>query len=249
MKFKGFHKYVILTAMVFALTSFSFKANAEDKPLTRDDVVQIIKEYIEENPDELLQSIIEKSRERLKKKQEDSLNQYKDLIFNDPNSPVVGNKKGDVTVVEFVDYNCGFCKKSAEAVGSVLKEDKNVKVIFKELPVLGDMSKEAAKWALAANKQGKYLEFHMALMGNKKPLSTLVLTELAETVGLDTAQIQKDIKSEGVERQIEKDYDLAVKMGLTGTPVFVIGDKLNMGALTATTLKRELAEQRAKLKK
>ena len=249
MNLNSFRKIIVLCVMALSLMSFSVSAIAEDKPLTKADVVEIIKEYIEENPDELLQSIIEKSKSKLKKKQQASLTKYEDLIFSDANSPIAGNAKGDVVVVEFVDYNCGFCKKSANAIASILKSDKDVKVIFKELPVLGEASKNAAKWALAADRQNKYIDFHMALMKNRRPLNTASLIKIAKDVGLDVEKMQKDIKGEIVENQIEKDYNLAVKIGLTGTPVFIIGDELHMGALTSSTLKKKLAAYKKREKK
>lgn len=249
MKLRLFHKYAVLAIAAISIITFSVNARAEDKVLTKQDVIEIIKEYIEENPDELLQSIVEKSKAKLKEKQQASLTKHKDAIFNDANSPVAGNTKGDVTVVEFVDYNCGFCKKSAGAISSILESDKNVRVVFKELPVLGDISKTASKWALAADRQHKYIEFHMALMKNRKPLTTMLLTKLATDVGLDIDKMHEDVKSEIVEKQIEKDYKLAIKMGLTGTPVFIIGDELHMGAITPSALKRKVAAYREGQKK
>ena len=250
MKFNGFHKYIVLFLMTLAIVSFNVSAYAqEEKPLTKEDVIKIIEEYIEENPDELLQALIQKSRNRLKKKQQESVEQYKDLIFYDANSPIAGNAKSEVIVVEFVDYNCGFCKKSSDAIAKLLEEDKEVKVIFKELPVLGEASKMAAKYALAADRQDKYVELHMALMNNRKPITTVLIKELAEKAGLDVAKLEKDITSEIVEKQIEKDYNLALKMGLTGTPVFIIGDKLHMGALTSKELKEKLKDYRDRVRK
>jgi len=244
MSFNNFHKLgalVIATALVVS----SSNAYAE---LTKEDVRQIVKEYIEENPDAILESMITKSKEKLKEKQDASLTTYKDWIFEDKGSPVAGNPKGDVTVVEFVDYNCGYCKKSSDAVAQLMEKDKNVRFVFKELPILGDSSKDAAKWALAANKQSKYAEYHLELMKNRRPITTVVLKSIADSIGLDSLKLEKDTKSEDVEKQIDKDYNLAVKMSLTGTPVFVIGDEIHFGALDYDTLTEKVAAYRAKKK-
>jgi len=246
MIFNSFNKIVLLIAMVLTV---AISSNAKAEEFTRDDIKQIIREFVKEHPEEILQAIVEKSKNELKQKQDEALTTYKDQIFNDKNSPEAGNPKGDVTVVEFVDYNCGYCKKVAESVVGVLATDQNLRFIFKELPVLGDSSKEAAKWALAANLQGKYIEYHTALMQNRKAITTSLLIELATAVGLNVEQMQKDIKSDIVEKQIDIDYKLAIQMGLTGTPVFVVGDKLIMGAMMDGKLEQEIAEQRAKVKK
>jgi len=232
---------------IFLATVIGSEARAEE--FTRDDIKQIIKEYVKDHPEEILQAIVEKSKTELKEKQDKALIEYKDQLFNDKNSPEAGNPKGDVTVVEFVDYNCGYCKKVAEAVVGVLATDQKVRFVFKELPVLGDSSKEATKWALAANLQGKYIEYHTALMQNRKAITTSLLEEMAKKIGLNVEQMQKDIKSDVVENQITADYKLAVNMGVTGTPVFVVGDKMIMGALIDGRLEQEIAEQRAKVKK
>jgi len=240
-------KKIILSMAIFLATVIGSEARAEE--FTRDDIKQIIKEYVKDHPEEILQAIVEKSKTELKEKQDKALIEYKDQLFNDKNSPEAGNPKGDVTVVEFVDYNCGYCKKVAEAVVGVLATDQKVRFVFKELPVLGDSSKEATKWALAANLQGKYIEYHTALMQNRKAITTSLLEEMAKKIGLNVEQMQKDIKSDVVENQITADYKLAVNMGVTGTPVFVVGDKMIMGALIDGRLEQEIAEQRAKVKK
>lgn len=239
-------KRIFLIACLFAVC-FSPAVKAEE--FTRDDIKQIIRDFVKEHPDEILQAIVDKSKGELKERQDKALAEYGEQIFHDKNSPEAGNKKGDVTVVEFVDYNCGYCKKVAESVMGVLATDPNVRFVFKELPVLGESSKEAAKWALAANLQGKYIEYHTALMQNRKALTTSVLEELAKKTGLNIDQMKQDIKSDVVENQIDIDYKLAVNMGLTGTPVFVVGDNMIMGAMMDGKLEEEIASQRAKAKK
>lgn len=243
---KNFHKVVVAAALV---ATMGFSTNAKADNFTRADIEKIVQEYIETHPDLLLQVIVERSKNQLQQKQNESLTKYKDLIFGDKNSPEAGNPEGDVTVVEFVDFNCGYCKKAAEGVYSVLQSDKKVRFIFKQLPILGDSSKEAAKWAMAANIQGKYIQFHHALMNNSLPLTSSLLESYAGSVGLDVARAKKDMTSDLVQKQLENDYNLAVKMGLTGTPVFVVGDKINMGAYMDNQLQQEIDAQRAKLGK
>lgn len=239
-------KIVLLAGLLLAAAIIS-PARAEE--FTRDDIKQIIREFVRDNPEEILQAIVEKSQEEMKQKQDKALVEYKDQIFNDKNSPEAGNPKGDVTVVEFVDYNCGYCKRVSESVLAVIAADKNVRFIFKELPVLGESSKEASKWALASNLQGKYLDFHTALMRNRKAITTEALEEVARSAGINIEQLKKDLTSDVVENQIAADYKLAVSMGVTGTPVFIVGEKMIMGALVDGKLEKEIADQRAKLKK
>lgn len=201
--------------------------------------------------------IIIKAAQELQKKEEaesatkaeKALESYKDQVFKDPHAPVGGNLKGDVTVVEFFDYQCHYCKLALTAVEKLLKEDKNLKIIYKEYPVLGPDSVEAAKISLAAAKQGKFSEMHQALLTTKEHLSGDGLMEVAKKAGLDTAKLKKDMASEEFAKWIEENQKVGMEIGARGTPTFVIGSKVYPGALPYEKLKSLVEEARKAEKK
>lgn len=221
-------------------------ARAEDKPLTKADVQQIIQEYIQEHPMEILKSVDDYQKKTMSNYQNDMLERNKDEIFDEAWSPEAGNPKGDVTIVEFFDYNCHYCKVAFPMIQALLEKDKNLRVVFKDFPILGPTSETAAKWALAADKQKKYFEFHKAMMENKAPLSDELLEKTARAVGIDVDKAKKDMAGTEVLLQLEKNRSLAGKLGLNGTPAFVIGDQIAPGALPVAEMEKRVAAARAK---
>lgn len=160
-----------------------------------------------------------------------SLGENRNQIFTDPSSPVGGNPEGDVTVVEFFDYQCGYCKMAQEAVAKLLEADKSVRFVYKEFPILSDTSTLISKLALASAKQGKYEKFHVALMTTKEQLSEDVVYKIASDVGLDVAQLKKDAESPEIAKAIADNISLGGMLGARGTPTFVIGEDLFPGAM------------------
>jgi protein-disulfide isomerase len=152
------------------------------------------------------------------------------LLFRPANSPVVGNAKGDVPVIEFFDYNCGYCKKAFSEVAKLVDKDKNVRVILKEFPILAKGSEEAARVALAARLQGKYWEFHRAMLESQGQANEAAALRVAEKLGLDMTRLKKDMASSEVKKELEETRALAQKMGIQGTPHFIIGDRIIPGA-------------------
>jgi len=146
-----------------------------------------------------------------------------DSLFRHANDPIAGNKKGDVTVVEFFDYNCSHCVNMGSTIDAIIKKNPNVRIVFKEYPIRGPMSEVAARAALAANKQGKYYQFSHALLTSNLALNENNMTDIAKSVGLDIKKWKKDINSKSVKDQILANYALARELDITGTPAFFIG--------------------------
>lgn len=169
----------------------------------------------------------------------------KKAVFDDPAAPVMGNPDGRVTLVEFSDYNCGFCRKSLPEVTAFLKENPDVKLVVHEIPIFGDGSRYAAMAALAAQRQGKYPEFHRALMSMRGRAEKASVLRVARDVGLDTARLQRDMQDARITAQIESNLELADTIGLVGTPSFVAGDRAVFGYLPKADLAELVDEARA----
>lgn len=205
--------------------------------LTKDQVNAMIHDYIMSNPQVIEQSM----NDYQKKQQEDRAAQ----AATDPASPVAGNPKGDVTVVEFFDYNCHFCKGALPAVQGMIDKDKKVRVVFKEFPILAQSSETAAQWALAANKQHKYFEFHKAMMNNKERIDDELLEKVAKSVGMNVEQAKKDAASPEVADELAKTRALADQLQISGTPAFIIGGNINRGAIPEEEMEKQVAATRA----
>ncbi len=158
---------------------------------------------------------------------------------------VDGNPKGDVTLVEFTDYNCGFCRSSVADVQRIIGSDKNLRVVFREVPILSASSREASKWALAAAKQGKHKAFHDAMFAGEKP-NDKSIRAAAQKAGLDMAKAEEDANSDTVAAEIEANLAMMQKLGVGGTPAFIIGDQILEGALGYDALKKAVADARKK---
>lgn len=170
--------------------------------------------------------------------------QIKNAVFNDPQSPVMGNPQGKTVLVEFSDYNCGFCRKSMPEVEALLKSDPDLKLVVHEIPVFGEGSRYAAMAALAAQAQGKYPEFHRALMSMKGKAEKASVLRVARQTGLDVARLERDMQAPAITAQIEKSLALADDIGLVGTPSFIAGNRAVFGYLSKDDLAGLVAEAR-----
>ncbi|TWB35306.1 DsbA family protein [Nitrospirillum viridazoti] len=171
-----------------------------------------------------------------------------DALMADAGDAILGNPKGDVTVVEFFDDECPYCKMMAPTLETVVKTDPGVRVVLKELAVLGPGSEIAARYALAAQQQGKYLTLHAALMADKTPehqLTEARVKEIAAGVGLDTARLERDSQSADIVVRLQRTRALAQTIGIRGTPGLVIGDTVHSGAMTPDALVKTIAAARA----
>ncbi|HTH97752.1 MAG TPA: DsbA family protein [Stellaceae bacterium] len=167
-------------------------------------------------------------------------------LLNDPASPVMGNPKGDVTLVEFFDYRCPYCKIDAPNVQAAIQADPKLRVVMKEFPILGPDSVFAAKVALVAAKHGKYAEFHNAMFAAKGQIDESKIMDVAHSVGLDPKKTRAEMNDPAIEKQIQDNLELAKAVGVEGTPAFVAGDTLLPGAVSPEDLHKLVAQARAK---
>lgn len=203
--------------------------NAEQKAA----IHSIIKDYLLKNPEVFLevQTALESKMETIQaEKLKLALKDNAADIFRRASSPMAGNPSGDVTVVEFFDYNCGYCKKAYTDIAALVDKDKKVKLVLKELPILSKGSEEAAKIAIAAKMQGKYWEAHRAMIQLRGEVNEQTGLKAVEKIGLDMTKLKKDMESDEVKTEIKFVRDLAQKMGIQGTPHFLVGDRAIPGA-------------------
>lgn len=165
-------------------------------------------------------------------------------IFHDADDLVQGNPKGDVTLVEFFDYRCPYCKAIEPSLDALLQEDRGLRIVYKEFPVLGEASVFATHVALAARKQGKYAAFHRAMMAAKGDITDAIVMQVAASVGLDLAKIKADMGSAAIDRIINANYALADALDVEGTPAIIIGDTLIPGAADIDSLRKDIAAAR-----
>lgn len=196
-------------------------------------IEQIIKEYLIKNPEILIeaQGALEVKLEKAQAKRlKVAIAENAEQIFRQPNAAIAGDPDGDITVVEFFDYNCGYCRRGLSDVVKLVESDPKVRVVFKELPILSKGSEEAARVALAARNQGKYWELHRALLEARGRANEASALKLAEGLGFDMEQLKADMDSEEVKAEIAQAEALAKKMGINGTPHFLVGDRSIPGA-------------------
>lgn len=243
---------VLATSLLFAsITANAQESAASNKPLTNADVEAIVKKVIDENPDLIIESV---QKYQLKKQEEqvshasENIVKLKSQIEDDPNSPVAGNLHGDVTMVEFFDYHCGYCKQFLPTVTEVLKDDHNLKVVFKEFPILAPDSALAAKASLAvyhANK-AKYVAYHTALMHMSGVFTMENLTDKAVEVGISKSAFEKAMKNPDLDKEIDANRVLAGAIGVRGTPGIIVGTELIPGVIPMDELKAKIADARKK---
>ena len=217
--------------------------------MDRAEVEKIVREYLLANLEILNEMIAElQEREQMSaaEKAKTGIAQNKEALYNDGFSHVAGNPNGDVTLIEFFDYRCGYCRKVRADLVTLMEQDSGVRLILKELPILSEASHEAAKAAIAAQNQGGdlYWKFHQAML-EADGLDSAAIYDIAAGVGLDVARLKTDMEDPAVEKKIEQTHDLASKIGVDGTPAFIIGDKLVPGALDADGLKELVEAQRS----
>ena len=218
--------------LMIAAFAFPIAAQAEMTPEQKKEVEALVHQYILEHGDLLIESV-----NKFQAKQEEEANKEAavkakallESLKTEKNMAMAGNPDGDVTVVEFFDFNCGYCKKAFEEVQKLLKDDKNVKVVFYDMPILGPASVESSKWALASKKQGKYFEYHSAIMTHQGAMDESTFKELAKEVGLDVEKLAKDKDGADIDEEIKTHIAKAQELGIQGTPGFLINDKIFRG--------------------
>jgi protein-disulfide isomerase len=218
----------------------------------RGEIERIIREYLLSHP-ELLQEVMSELEKRQTAadaaKHQAAVKELAATIFNSPRQVTLGNPQGDVTVVEFFDYNCGYCKRAMTDMIELLKGDGKLKFVLKEFPVLGDASVQAAQVAVAVRMQDKtggkkYLEFHQKLLNGRGSIDKARALAVAKEVGLDVARIEKDLASDEIKATLEESYKLAEALGMNGTPSYVIGSDVVVGAVGLKILKEKVNNAR-----
>jgi len=230
------------TAPAFTTMSASTPIPADKTALGKS-----IHDYLMANPEVLVEAMQELERKQDSERDttaQKGIQQYSRELTSDPDSPISGNPNGDVTVVEFSDYQCPYCKRAFSAVKSVVAADGKVKLVYKDLPILGEASRIAAFAALASRNQNKHEVFHNALMEFNGKLDRDRIMEIATSVGIDTTQLQKDMEDPKIKQIIDDNMALASALGVRGTPAFVIGKQFVPGAVDADALRQLIADAR-----
>lgn len=210
---------------------------------------QIIRRYLLDNPEVLIESLAvyqQQQKQAEEQRRQEAAVANREALAEDPASPVLGNPEGDVLMVEFFDYRCPYCRRVADNVRRAVADDGNVRLVMKEFPILGPDSVLAARAALAAVKQGKYEAFHYALMTGQGQVTEASLKQVAREVGLDVARLERDMQDQEIDAALRRNYGLAEALGINGTPAFVIGNTVVPGAVDLKTLRRLIAEARAR---
>ena len=211
-------------------------------------IEQIVKDYLMAHPEVLIDSLnaYQKKQEAAEAEaQRQALVSRQDELFRNPASPVLGNPKGDVTLVEFFDYQCGYCKAVHADVRRLIDSDAKIRLVYKEFPILGPASITASRAALAARKQGKYDALHVALMENRGQLDDDKIFRIATSAGLDLDQLKKDMQAPEISEALQRNLRLASELNIRGTPAFVVGDQIVPGAVSLDKLKELIASGRA----
>lgn len=245
-------RFPLLAALVLllgigAVATGSAQTTSTPTPPDVPAIERIIRDYLMKNPEVILEAIenLEKRRnENAQGAAKAMIAERQNEIFNDPDAPVAGNPRGDIAIVEFFDYRCPYCKQVVGPLAQLLKEDGKLRLVHKELPILGPDSLLAARAALAARKQDKYHQMHAALM-RLRALDEASILKAATENGLDAARLKSDMQSPQIEEILERNRKLARDLNITGTPAFIIGDALVPGAIDLRTMKSLVAEARA----
>jgi protein-disulfide isomerase len=213
-------------------------------PEQRGEIEKIVREYLVSHPEVLQEAMAELEKRQTAEDAAKHLAVIKDnstAIFSSPRQVNLGNLQGDVTMVEFFDYNCGFCKHAMADMLDLLKSDPKLKIVLKEFPVLGEGSVQAAQVAVAARMQDKtgkkYLDFHTKLLGGRGPADKAHALAAAKEAGFDMARLDKDLQSDEVKQTLEENLKLAENLGLNGTPSYVFSAEVVVGAVGLPALK------------
>jgi len=240
-----------LFAVLLALPAASAQAQSFNDA-QRGEIERIVKDYLLSHP-ELLQDVMNELEKRQAvdeaEKHRASVKEHSTEIFTSPRQVTLGNPQGDVTVVEFFDYNCSYCKRAMSDMLDLIKDDGKLKFVLKEFPVLGEGSVQAAQVAAAVRLQDKtggkkYLEFHQKLLSGRGQADKARALAVARDIGLDVARIEKDMASDEVKATIEESFKLAEALGLNGTPSYVVGSDVLVGAVGLKTLKEKVNDAR-----
>ncbi|MFZ2869387.1 DsbA family protein [Zavarzinia sp.] len=229
-----------LAALMLASAALPATAGQFDDA-SKEEIRQIVKDYLMQHPEVILESVQAMQERQDAARADEARGQIAGLrekLLRDPRDQVLGNPNGDVTLVEFFDYRCGYCKQAQPILDELIKSDPKLRVVLKELPILGPDSLVASRAALASVGQGKYREFHAALIATKGALSDDKIMDVARGVGIDTDKLKKAMSDQAIAGHITDNHALAEKLAINGTPSFIIGDQLVPGAVDLAALKK-----------
>lgn len=223
---------LMISLSVGLVSTAALADNSEFSTAQKNQIQQIVHDYLVKNPAVLVeaQQALEQQQEANTQKQAlQAIPVMAKILFNSSTDSVAGNPKGNVTIVEFFDYQCGHCKSLAPTIAALLNTDKDVRVIYKQLPIFGANSQYAAKAALAAGRQGvtKFIAFHSALMQANNPLTQDVVIKAAADSGLNVSKLQSDMNDPVLEQEIKANYAMATALGVIGTPALVVASNVD----------------------
>lgn len=239
----------LLAALAVAPTVFAADPAPAVSPAEKAKIESVVREYLLQHPEvlvEAIQKLEAKEEAERNDKASAAITAKKDELYNDAAAPVAGNPKGDVTIVEFFDYNCPYCKAGAPILMKAAEADGKVRIVFKEFPILSPESELAARAALAANLQGKYLPFHEAVLAHKGKLDLPTLTTIAKATGVDVERMKADMNKDAIGDAIKKNKALARSLDVRGTPAYLIGTQMVGGQIDLEDFAAKIAEARKK---
>ncbi len=248
--------YVVLLSFAsLTLVEKGFAGNAPQTapssftPAQLGEIEKIVADYLAKHPDVIMNSFqiaMAQQQKEAVAKMEKAVTDNKDKIFKEQSSPVGGNPQGTQSLVVFMDPYCGYCKKFHAELTPLLSMNKDVKIIFKDIPIMGDDSVEAIKAKIAAKEQGKYDQLQNAIFASDKHLTQKQLLKLAASLGIDTKKLEADMKSKATQARIDEDLELAKTLGINGTPTLIIGESTVLpGYISAEELNKKLKETSA----
>ena len=247
----AFRRTSVVAGLIIALVvglCVAVRAGEAPDASRRQEIEKIIREYLLAHPEvvtEALQEAERREQEAQRKRAAEAIRAHLAELTQDPGSPVGGNPQGRVTIVEFFDYQCGYCKREAVELKTLLQTDSDIRLVYKDLPILGPASVFAARAALAAQKQGKHNALHAALMAASEKLTDQEVLRIAAQVGLDAAKLEKDMADPSVSQALDRNFQLQRALNIQGTPALIVGTELIPGAASLETLKALVARARA----
>jgi protein-disulfide isomerase len=247
MQLRAPHMAPVLACAFLAVAPPRSIVAAEVTPEQRQAIEGIVHDYLMHHPDVLIEALRaaeDKANRDADAKAALALKDRHGEVFDDPATPVGGNPQGDVTIVEFFDYRCPYCKQVQPALQTLVDQDHKLRFVYKEMPVLGAPSVTAAHAALAARLQGKYEAFHAAMMATKGQITDDVVYQVAGSIGLDVDRLKLDMATPEIDRAVKANLALANALDIRGTPGFIIGEHIVPGAIDLDALKNLVADAR-----
>lgn len=241
------YAFALSCALLFSTPSYAQDARQSKPPVS--EIEAVVRDYILKNPEIIIEAleILEERRASAQfEHQKQLIDTNKQTLLASEHQTVLGNPQGDVTLIEFFDYNCGFCRQSLQPLKQLLEEDRNLRVVLKEFPILGPESQEASRVAIAASKidPEKYLQLHVRMLQSPGQANERIALLIAEDLGFDMEKLREVMKAPAIDEAIGEVYGLATELGLSGTPTFIIGSEVIPGAIGHDALREKVDSMR-----